>query len=292
MQQSYSTKELARMLDVSESTIKRWADAGLLRCRKTIGGHRKFTHEDVAEFQDNCGLEIGAAAASHAAEIDVPLEELFAGPDFTELSRRYREAALAGQFGCAAAMLKEARRRGHTLAFIGDRVIAPAMRDIGEMWRAGRVGVMDEHTATFATIQALMEWNPPAQKKQPSEKLALVGCSEGELHTLAAIIVSAILASRSWRVIHFGQHTPLFSFAEAVTRFSPDIVCISITMADNIEHAARDYEKLRRVASKSGTKIILGGAALKDEEVRARFRASHYAPTLDDFLALIEDYES
>jgi methanogenic corrinoid protein MtbC1 len=275
------------MLDVSESTVKRWADAGLLRCRKTIGGHRKFDQEDVAEFQNNCGLAI--EAASRAVDLDATIEELFAGPDFTGLSTRYRDAAIAGQFGCAAGILKEARRRGHTLASVGDNVIAPAMHTIGDMWRAGKIGVLDEHTATFATAQALMDWRQSTQKTRPEGGVAIVGCSEGELHNIASIIIAGILESLSWKVIYLGHHTPVFSFAEAITKFSPDLVCISITMTDNIERAARDYEKLRRAASKSGVKLVLGGEALKDECVRARFRGAHYAPTLSDFLALVDN---
>ncbi len=46
----YSTKELAKLFRANESTVKRWADKGKLRCFKTPGGHRKYTPEHVAEF--------------------------------------------------------------------------------------------------------------------------------------------------------------------------------------------------------------------------------------------------
>jgi methanogenic corrinoid protein MtbC1 len=88
-------------------------------------------------------------------------------------------------------------------------------------------------------------------------------------------------------VIQLGEHTPLFSYAEAVNRFDADLACVSITMTDNIERAARDYEGLRRAAAKRGARIVMGGAALEDNEVRARFRGAFYAPTLQEFLGLI-----
>jgi methanogenic corrinoid protein MtbC1 len=109
------------------------------------------------------------------------------------LSERYKEAALAGQFGCASAMLKEAQLRGLTLATIGDQIIKPAMNEIGEMWRAGKIGVLDEHTATFATVQALTDLRLPDRNKEGAEKLALVGCCEGELHHIAATLVCELL---------------------------------------------------------------------------------------------------
>ena len=36
------------MLGVSEASVKRWADSGLLPMEKTAGGHRRFRPEDVA----------------------------------------------------------------------------------------------------------------------------------------------------------------------------------------------------------------------------------------------------
>ena len=46
----YSTRELSKLFDANESTIKRWADKGELRCFRTPGGHRRFTPEHVLEF--------------------------------------------------------------------------------------------------------------------------------------------------------------------------------------------------------------------------------------------------
>ena len=46
----YSTRELAGLLRTTEATIKRWSDAGQLKCFKTPGGHRRYTPKRVVEF--------------------------------------------------------------------------------------------------------------------------------------------------------------------------------------------------------------------------------------------------
>lgn len=46
----YSTREVAEVLSVSEATVKRWADAAMLNCFRTPGGHRKFTTEAILAF--------------------------------------------------------------------------------------------------------------------------------------------------------------------------------------------------------------------------------------------------
>ena len=288
MKQVFSTKQLAKMWDVSESTIKRWADCGALRCRKTIGGHRKFEANDVQEFQSRCRLAIEEKPAAHKpSECGDEVTRLFDEANFAELAEYYKRAALNGRTAFLSSLITQAEQRGMSLVTIAENIIKPAMAAVGEMWRAGKIGVLDEHLATDSTMQALAEWRNNSEKKDGANRLAVVGCSERETHQLAAMLVRDLLEAEGWKVIYLGSHTPLFTFAEAVNRFKPCLVCISVTMADNLERAVRDYESLRRAAIKHGTRIIIGGAALQDQAVRTRFRGAIYAPTLQDFLNTI-----
>jgi MerR family transcriptional regulator, light-induced transcriptional regulator len=54
----YRSGELARLLHVDESTVKRWADRGLIGCYRTPGGHRKFTARQIREFIKAYGYEV------------------------------------------------------------------------------------------------------------------------------------------------------------------------------------------------------------------------------------------
>jgi excisionase family DNA binding protein len=46
----YSTKAVAALLLVDVTTVRRWADAGKLKCFRTPGGHRRFTQSQVSDF--------------------------------------------------------------------------------------------------------------------------------------------------------------------------------------------------------------------------------------------------
>ena len=59
-----TTKDVARLLLVSEATVKRWADDGLLLPKKTVGGHRRFSIQSVARLR----REQGIAPARSVAE--------------------------------------------------------------------------------------------------------------------------------------------------------------------------------------------------------------------------------
>ena len=53
----YSTADLAKLLSIDASTVKRWADSGRLQCYKTIGGHRRFSLEQIQSFVSDYHLE-------------------------------------------------------------------------------------------------------------------------------------------------------------------------------------------------------------------------------------------
>jgi excisionase family DNA binding protein len=45
--QFLSTADIARLMSIDVSTVKRWADSGKLQCYKTVGGHRRFRSDQV-----------------------------------------------------------------------------------------------------------------------------------------------------------------------------------------------------------------------------------------------------
>ena len=44
----------AEILEVSEHTLRRWADAGVVPCRRTPSGQRQFLPGDLARFLEEC----------------------------------------------------------------------------------------------------------------------------------------------------------------------------------------------------------------------------------------------
>ena len=53
-----TSKNVAEILGINISTLKRWTDNGTLECTKTAGGHRKFTMQNIRDFhksQENSG---------------------------------------------------------------------------------------------------------------------------------------------------------------------------------------------------------------------------------------------
>lgn len=62
----YTIGEAAALLGVSPDTVRRWADAGRLECRRDAGGRRLVEGEELARFAQE--LAAAPAAASSVSQ--------------------------------------------------------------------------------------------------------------------------------------------------------------------------------------------------------------------------------
>lgn len=58
MSLQYTPKQLALALKVSESSVKRWCDQGLIETIRTAGGHRRIELESLYSFLESSNLEL------------------------------------------------------------------------------------------------------------------------------------------------------------------------------------------------------------------------------------------
>lgn len=288
MEKLFSTADLARMWNVSESTVKRWADAGELPCVKTPGGHRRFTLDAVSRFQRERGFaavgRLAAAATGDDDEDDAreadPLERALERPDPYALAGLFLDAALAGDDRAAGGLLARAYLRGLAPVELYEQIVAPALHRVGERWMRGEITVADEHLATRAVIDALVRLQPDFLRRPSNGKTAVVGCPEDELHEVAARCAAFLLEIEGWRVVVLGPNTPFFSFADAVASHRPRLVVVSSTILVDLDRQSREYAPLYAAAHAAGARLAVGGAGFRDPAVRARFAHDFYATTL------------
>src|SRR4026207_100092 len=143
-----TTRHVARLLSVSEATVKRWADDGALTSEKTVGGHRRFGIEAIAKLRREKNLQGGTAAVSKA--VKKKAKPLPSPNDFLQL-------ILAGDELEASAILVDAYLAHHGLDSIFETTVTPAMHRLGDLWFKGSVTVADEHMATRVVLTTLQK---------------------------------------------------------------------------------------------------------------------------------------
>lgn len=128
-------EQVAALLRVTSKTVGRWANSGVLRFSRTLGGHRRFFVGDVLSFADASGREIDdASLRALGVDLEVarrpplPLDVRPVDWDLNEAVRRVSEQGRAviilDSEGC------------EILLSSGARVLDPTFA--GAVWKAQR----------------------------------------------------------------------------------------------------------------------------------------------------------
>lgn len=111
----------SRLLGVSHSTVRRWADAGELRSYRTNGGHRRILEEDVRQFM--------AQHSQASGSIDTDrISELAVGRVKRRLSRRRQSRDMEAFAGLDKATRDRLRFIGRQLVDLFARFVSSRTR--------------------------------------------------------------------------------------------------------------------------------------------------------------------
>jgi MerR family transcriptional regulator, light-induced transcriptional regulator len=267
-----TTKEVARLCRVSDATVKRWEESGLILSERTNGGHRRFRADEIYRFQSsqNLGLKV-----SHGDE-SVVSATTRRRENKSHSTCSFFQALIAGCEEEAANLLLSKHLKGESLAHIFDSLLAPAMGKIGELWYIGEISVAQEHIATRAAMNAMYKLRSTLAVSKERKGLVMCCGIEGDFHELSPYLVQIVFENLGWEVINFGANTPLYSICDEILQHSPETVCISATTILDIERTTRDYKDFRNKISKLKIPTIIGGLAFADERIRQRFPAELY----------------
>jgi MerR family transcriptional regulator, light-induced transcriptional regulator len=283
---SLTTKEVARLCRVSDATVKRWEIDGLIRSERTKGGHRRFRAEEIARFQQQSSLGVQQHLGD---ESSIKIRALLrSDKDLSDCT--FFHSLIAGCEQESGDRLISEYINGTTLTEIFDGLISRTMTHIGELWYRGQLSVAQEHLATHTVIAAIYKLRHAIEIKEPCNKLAICCAFEGDFHELPAHLAQMTFESEGWEVMNFGANTPLFSLAEEVARHTPEIVCISSTVMDNIERAARDYREFREKTARQKLKVMLGGQTFRDKNILGRFPAALYPASFTEVRRIARQY--
>ena len=276
-----TTRDVARLLLVSEATVKRWADTGLLLPEKTVGGHRRFSIHSVARLRREQGITPVAQSPTKVGR-KVVSAELPSAEKFSEVLLSDNEAE-------ATAQLIDAYLKSHALTTLFDTTITKAMHRVGDLWFNGTITIADEHLATRVTLSALQKLRGIVVPGQATGLRAVTCGIEGDLHELPIHLAEIILESEGWDISNLGPNTPLFTLRDMVAQKKPDLVCISARSIVDLDRATAEYAHLRKIIEKINGTTVLGGEAFHDSNLRKRFPADFYAESFEGLSAFVKE---
>ena len=284
-----STQEVAALMDVTETTVKRWADSGALRCSKTPGGHRKFFTCDVLQFAEAHGTTIsGALPAPMSAGQHSQLEFAVSTRNYSKIAEVFFQESMQGDKEGLLELLLYVYRHRITFDAIVDEVIRPALTQIGDLWKEGKLEVNQEHRASQAITEAMIRLAPELRRKPSNGLSAVCACLEGEYHEFGLRSLAYTLEADGWKVHYIGTNTPADTLAMFVTTMRPDLVCVSCTIVSRRSKVVDQLKVVGQAAGTYGAKVLLGG--YNAEEVSGKdVPADFVAHSVYEALSFVKD---
>jgi methanogenic corrinoid protein MtbC1 len=260
-----STADVARLFDITETTVKRWADEGTLKCQKTLGGHRKFDIRHVIEFATANRMEPVGTLALDQDSFTSAIQIAVLGRDFSALSNIFVEKAMSVDRHDLYEFLSYLYQHRFSLWEIYDLVVRPGLYEIGDRWKNKEIDIYREHRASHETLDAMSKLQAEIFRKPSVGKQAVCACLDDELHDIGLRCAANILEAEGWSIHYLGTRTPYKSIVESVKDVRPEIVCLSVTYAEVTSRDVGKLKDLRKLVHRAGGKLIFGGKKLPDK---------------------------
>jgi excisionase family DNA binding protein len=260
MKEAISPKDFAEAIGVSESSVKRWVDQGLLVAARTAGGHRRISRDEALRWlrenqtpvlrPDRLGLPDTTGIVDRATPLATAAERFF--DDLTNGRDQDARGVVAGLF-----------LAGHSAAVIADDVIRPALTRIGTLWEHGEDGIFVEHRATAICIEAVQELRGMLPETELSAgdtplPVAVGGAPAGDPYLVAPMLATVALTEAGYHAVNLGPDTPIRVLELAAQRLGASLVFLSLG-SPLPERTAREIQALGERLDAANVRFVLGG---------------------------------
>ena len=256
MRELLTPKQLARAIDVSESSIKRWCDKGVIPTQYTAGGHRRLAKSDVMAFLRSSRHQI-----IHPEALGLPPTS----GQSTRVVARAREqliqSLIAGDENRSLQIAVDLYLAEHSLSVICDEVFAQAFREIGQRWSCGEVEIYQERLGCEITLRALHELRGILPAPPSSAPLAIGCAAAGDQYRLGTTMVELVLRDAKWNAISLGDNLPFTTIAEAIRQRRPRMFWLSCSYIADEEEFLANYRELYEEYGMD-VAFVIGGPAL------------------------------
>jgi excisionase family DNA binding protein len=244
-----STRQLARAIGVSESSVKRWVDDGAMTAIRTVGRHRRIPLAEAVRFVRDTQATVAQPAMLGIARLGADAEQLV-------------DHLTAGAAADVRAVLHGLYLRGRSVASIVDGPIRTAMQRIGERWRREPDGILVEHRATDLCIQWLNQLRPLLAVDEDAP-VAVGGTPAGDPYVLPSLAVATALEAEGVRAVNLGPGTPIGTLVLATRRERAAMVWLSVSTDAARDALADGLGALVGAVREAGSHLVLGGRALE-----------------------------
>ncbi|MCF7973148.1 MAG: B12-binding domain-containing protein [Phycisphaerae bacterium] len=271
---TFSPRQTARAIGVSEASIKRWCDNGKLSYEKTVGGHRRLSLPVILGFIQDQGIKLRQPEV-----LDLPAA---VGPGARTLEQAcdlYEQALEQGDQARSLQIAFDMRLAGHSMAVIADKVVAPAFHALGERWQHGDVEVYQERHGVEITRRVLLRLKDTLVPPEPDAPSAIGATLSGDPYCLPGLMGELVLLELGWQAKFLGSQLPHTTLEKAVHDLNPSVLWLSVSSVGDPEAFVEANARLYALCLEHQCALVVGGSALTDQ-VRPRIKYASFGDSL------------
>jgi excisionase family DNA binding protein len=257
-------KQVAVAIGVSESSLKRWCDRGMLPTIRTMGGHRRIPMSGVLHFLKETGQPVVQPEVLGLPRLDRQTDRTV-----TQAIAELTDALVTGQNEVCRRIIFELYLNGQSLAGLCDDILRPTFFDIGDRWECGQVQVYEERTACEITQRILTELRLAWQQVDAQAPLAIGGTISGDEYRLPTSMCELVLLEAGWNALSLGTNLPFATWHAALETRRPKLLWLSLSYVADRDQLLAEYPQLFEHAQRLGIAVALGGNGVDDELRRA-----------------------
>jgi excisionase family DNA binding protein len=254
---TFSPRELADAVGVSESSMKRWIDAGEVAAARTAGGHRRVSRREAVRFIRARGLPVADLASLRLPELAGVPDAHASGPVTADA---LIEALQAGKVARVRALVLAEYVGGASVASLCDGLIRETLHRTGELWRRERTaGIGIEHTATDTFAQTLGQIRSLRPLPSAEAPVAVGGAISGDPYLIPSLMAAAVLEDLGYHVTNLGADTPAEVLVDTARRRDADLLWFSVSTAPSLDALRQAGEHITAGLQDSGVRVVVGG---------------------------------
>jgi methanogenic corrinoid protein MtbC1 len=273
MRDLLTPKQVARAFDVSESSVKRWCDKGVISTQYTAGGHRRIAMSGLIEF-----LRDGNYELTHPEALGLPPISGQTARVVDRAREQLTTALLDGDEPRCLQIAIDLYLAEHSISIICDELFAAVFREIGDRWACGDVEVYQERRGCEISLHVLHELRSLLAQPPADAPLAIGGAASGDQYRLGTSMAELVLRDVKWNAISLGDNLPFETISAAIRDHRPKLFWLSCShMADESEFLAGYRELYEQFGL--DVAFVVGGYALT-EEIRQQMQFSAYCDNM------------
>lgn len=243
-------------MGVSESSLKRWCDRGVIQVHRTAGGHRKIPVASVVRFVRGNQRELVRPEI-----IGLPGRPDDSLGTFANAVSPLVTSLTAGDMDTCQQIAFSFYLQGRTVAEICDDLFTPALARIGDQWNHGDIEIFEEHRAFEMLVKMLHEFRGAIDNPRKSAPLAMGGTADGDRYAMPTQMIELALLETGWQATSLGTSLPFPTLLSAIQQNRPRLFWLSVSAVADASMFLQELNHFSEVASRR-TSVFVGGRAL------------------------------